>query len=149
MKPRTNNLIVWAVCALLAAVVLGGVGVLGVRLRPFWVAKYRGEGADLRGVVLIQAPLSGANLQLADLREADLRGAELTGAFLGGADLQGADLWGAHLDHVTLAPAFVDVEAARRHQPVLEAWAKSAHYDARTLWPAGFDPARHGAVRAP
>jgi hypothetical protein len=26
---------------------------------------------------------------------------------------------------------------------------RGAHYDARTRWPAGFDPKRHGAVRVP
>jgi hypothetical protein len=35
----------WAVCALLVGGGLGGVGVLGVRLKPYWVAKYRGERA--------------------------------------------------------------------------------------------------------
>jgi len=39
MKTRSNNRIVWLVLTLLAAVVLGGVAVLGVRLRPYWVAK--------------------------------------------------------------------------------------------------------------
>jgi Pentapeptide repeats (8 copies) len=141
-----TNRIMWMVCALLAGVVLGGVGVLVVRLRPYWVAKYRGEGADLRGAVLMHAPLAGANLQFADLRDADLRGADLTGVFLGGAELHGTDLRGAHLDHVTLAPAWEDVEAVKRHQPVVGGWIKSARYDTRTRWPAGFDPRAHGAI---
>jgi uncharacterized protein YjbI with pentapeptide repeats len=141
-----TNRTTWAVCAALAGAVLVGVGVLGARLKPCWVAKYRGEGADLRGAVLMHAPLAGANLQFADLRDADLRGADLTGAFLGGAQLQGADLRGAHLDHVTINPAWEDVETVKRHQPDLEAWEEPAYYDDRTGWPVGFDPRAHGAI---
>jgi hypothetical protein len=115
-KPKTNNRIVW-VCILLAGVVTGGVGVLGVRLRPYWVARYRGKGADLHAAALPLAPLVGAALDGANLRGANLRGANLAHASLGvdtsapprlpmaggfrgprGADLTGADLTGANLN---------------------------------------------------
>src|SRR5439155_7524193 len=58
------------------------------------------------------------------LRNADLTGADLRGASLRNADLTGADLRGASL-----------------HGAILT----GARYDARTRWPPGFDPKRHGA----
>src|SRR5688572_20824541 len=80
------------------------------RLRPYWVARYRGAGADLRGVVLVRAHLVSANLQGADLRGADLGGADLSGALLGGARLQGADLRGAKLHRTAFCPVYLDVQ---------------------------------------
>jgi uncharacterized protein YjbI with pentapeptide repeats len=58
------------------------------------------EDADLRGVNLRGADLSGA-----DLRDADLRGADLRGAYLSDADLRGADLQGANLSRADLSGA--------------------------------------------
>jgi uncharacterized protein YjbI with pentapeptide repeats len=66
-----SNRTPWTVCGLLAEVVLGEVGVLGVRLRPYWVANYHGDRADLHGAVLVSAPLRGANLLGAYLEEAN------------------------------------------------------------------------------
>src|SRR5258708_17978053 len=96
----------WVMSAILAAVVLVSVGMLFVRLRPYWIAKYRGAGAHLRGAMLTHAPLAGARLVMADLRGADLRGADLRGAELldadlGGADLRGANLQGTVLEHIS------------------------------------------------
>ena len=119
-KPRTNRTI-WILCSALAVVVLAGIGLLAVRLKPYWVAKYRGEGADLHGAVLPGAPLEDANLHHANLKGANLRGAHLAGADLGWANLEGADLQGADL--------------------------RDARYDDSTRWPSGFDPERHGAGR--
>ena len=45
--------------------------------RPYWIAKYRGPRAYLRGAVLIHAPLRYANLSGADLQDANLTGADL------------------------------------------------------------------------
>src|SRR5262249_36183703 len=129
--------ITWAVCVLLAAVVLVGIGVLGVRLRPYWVARYRGGGANLRRAVLRHAPLQRAFLEYANLRDADLRASDLTGALLGRADLPGADFRGPSLKGVVLVPLVWD-------GPDQLGWG--ARYDARTRWPAGFDPRAHGAV---
>jgi uncharacterized protein YjbI with pentapeptide repeats len=136
----------------LAAVLLGGIGVLGVRLRPYWVAKYRGNFADLHNALLAGAHLQGAHLCGADLRganlsfrptretfdgdvytilypanlsDADLQGADLRQADLRGADLTGADLRGAILNRATLT---------------------GARYNTHTRWPSGFDPERHGAI---
>src|SRR6266567_4394419 len=90
-EPKANRM-AWGIAAILAVVVLGGVGRLGVRLRPYWVAKYRGKGADLHGVFLILAPLRGADLEAANLQHADLAGADLTQARLDEANLRYANL---------------------------------------------------------
>src|SRR6266568_9262046 len=55
MSTRTNRVPQW-LSAVLAAAVLGGIGLPGARLRPYWVAGYRGEGADLYGALLPHAP---------------------------------------------------------------------------------------------
>jgi uncharacterized protein YjbI with pentapeptide repeats len=84
----------WVIAVLLAAGVAIGIGLLAVRLRPYWVAKYRGEGADLKGAALAGAPLRGANLQYANLHRANLTGADLRGADLKGVTLTDARLQG-------------------------------------------------------
>ena len=53
-----------------------------------------GACADLSGVDLRWADLTGADLYGTDLRKADLTGARLDGANLRWADLTGADLTG-------------------------------------------------------
>src|SRR5262249_55831873 len=116
-----SNRTVWAVCVLLAGVVLVGIGRMLVRLPPYYVAKYHGRAADLHGAVLLWAPLRNADLRGADLRDADLRGADLRDAYLAGATLTGANLKGATLTH--------------------------ARYDSLTRWPKGFDPHQHGAAK--
>jgi hypothetical protein len=73
-------------CALLSVIVLGGIGVLGVRLRPYWVARYRGAGANLQGAALPGARLQGVDLCAATLQGADLQGADLRGANLSRTD---------------------------------------------------------------
>lgn len=80
--PMPRPQMVAIVCFLSAAVVLTA--------KPYWVARYRGRAADLRGAVLLSAYLDSA-----DLRSADLSGANLTGAWLAGAKLNGANLRGA------------------------------------------------------
>src|SRR5205809_39319 len=92
----------WGLCAVLAGSILGGSVLLLVRLRPYWVAKYRGESACLRGAELSGAPLSGANLSDADLRHSNLRYANLSSAYLTGADLTGARLIHANLRGASL-----------------------------------------------
>src|SRR5205807_6258178 len=99
VKPGKNRT-VWALCAVLAGVLLAGTGLLLVRLRPYWVAKYQGRGANLRDAALPMAPLAGADLTGADLRGADLSGANLAGARLLQANLAGARLAGADLTGV-------------------------------------------------
>jgi uncharacterized protein YjbI with pentapeptide repeats len=97
MKPQAHRRIIWVVCSLLATAVLAGVSALAVRLRPYWVAKYRGHGADLRNAMLVYAPLAGADLIHADLHGANLHKATFRGADLIGADLTDTDLMGTDL----------------------------------------------------
>ncbi|PTN37590.1 pentapeptide repeat-containing protein [Desulfonatronum sp. SC1] len=68
------------------------------------------SGANLSGVRLNRADLSGANLRNADLSWANLNGAGLVGADLSNADLSNAnlswsDLRGANLTEATLTRA--------------------------------------------
>jgi hypothetical protein len=76
--------------------------------------------SSLWGARLAGCSLVEADLGDCDLRDADLSGADLTGAMLWGADLTGADLTGAVL--------------------------RETKFDARTRWPAGFDPQQHDTV---
>jgi hypothetical protein len=71
-----------------------------------------------------------------DLRRADLARMELGGMGLAGLDLRGADLRGTDLRHTDLSGT-----------KLRSAKLRGARYDAHTCWPAGFDPAKHGAVR--
>ncbi len=143
-KARTNRA-AWVIAVLLAVVVLGGVALLGVQLKPYWVAKYRGNGANLDGAVLIFPPLpgadlmgaslSGANLDSVDLRHANLSLTTLSDASLRGADLSRADLSNANADGSDL-----------RRADLTRVTLTGALYDASTRWPAGFDPIKHGMV---
>jgi hypothetical protein len=143
VKRRTTRT-AWWLSAALAVALLGGAAVLGARLKPYWVAKYRGEGADLHGAVLVGAPLAGADLWGADLRGADLHSANLHGADLWEADLCGADLTAADVDWADSVPS-------RHRAPdptVAFGWAdvRGARYDRYTRWPSGIDPKELGAV---
>src|SRR5207249_2855871 len=40
---------------------------LFIYVHPYWVARFRGKGADLRAATLVFAPLAHANLESADL----------------------------------------------------------------------------------
>jgi uncharacterized protein YjbI with pentapeptide repeats len=82
-----------------------------------------------RAALLKPANLSDARMAKADLRKASLLGAQLVHADLKGAQLQQADLRGADLQGADLADADLT----------------GATYDRQTRWPAGFDPAAHGA----
>jgi uncharacterized protein YjbI with pentapeptide repeats len=67
MAKRNTVRTAWWLAAILAGVVLGGTGMLLVRLRPYWVARYWGREADLRGVNLSNAVLPGVDLAGAEL----------------------------------------------------------------------------------
>jgi uncharacterized protein YjbI with pentapeptide repeats len=84
------------------------------------LAGARLSGSVLRGAKLVKANLAGANLTGVELVNSSLQEADLRGA-----KLQGADLTGANLTGIQLAGAL---------------------YDAKTRWPSGFDPTRHGAL---
>jgi uncharacterized protein YjbI with pentapeptide repeats len=112
--------------------------------RRVWELLVRGgeerdlRGIDLRGAELALVRLQGAHFARADLRWAFLEKADLRGADLRGADLREADLRGADLTGVDLAHA--DLRRVR---------LTGAAYNSRARWPAGFDPAQHGAVLTP
>jgi uncharacterized protein YjbI with pentapeptide repeats len=105
-----TNRTVWGLTAMLAAAVLGGIGLLGVGLRPYWVARYRGPGADLPRALLIWAPLGDADLDGANLQSADLAGANLADASLEDVNLQSASLPSANLADASLYEA--DLQSA-------------------------------------
>jgi uncharacterized protein YjbI with pentapeptide repeats len=63
------------------------------------------DGASLRDVNFLYAPLEGASLLDADLSGANLRGAYLPDAYLGGANLNGANLSGATMTDTDLSDA--------------------------------------------
>lgn len=149
MTKRTAQRTAWVLCALLAAVMLGAVGLLGMRLKPYWVAKYRGSGADLHRALLIRAPLAGANLTSADLRGADMKDAclvraDLSGANLSAADLSYANLAGAQLTCADLRGADLrgaDLRGADMGDLLVQhADLRGIRCDRATRWPAGFDP---------
>ena len=133
----TRRKLLWT-ASLIAATC--AVVALGAFLRPYWVAKYWGARADLRGTMRYRAPLREAdlrraNLRSANLREADLRGSYLQYAILRGADLRDADLRDSALWGVDLMRA--NLQGANVH---------GAAYDLNTRWPEGFDPVAAGAV---
>ncbi len=145
MAKRTNR-VAWGLVAILATVLLGGVGVLGVRLRPYWVAKYRGENADLHCAFLVGAPLAHAQLGETDLRGANLAHADLSAATLCGANLTGAELTGAILHGATLAFTQLryvdlrraDLRGAKIYNTTL-AGADLRGADLRGAWIGSFD----------
>jgi hypothetical protein len=115
---------------------LTGANLAAANLSHAWLLHARAASANLTRANLEQAVLSGANLQRAPLHNADLRNAKLndlgnqvTFRLRGAADLRNADLTGADLRGANLQGAILT----------------GARYDARTRWPAGFDPEKHGA----
>jgi uncharacterized protein YjbI with pentapeptide repeats len=162
MHKLTDDRMKWGLCALLLGVALVGVGML----RPYWVAKYHGGGADLHGAFLVGAPLAFSDLRSADLGRANLHAAELCRTTLDKADLTLADLCRADLSNASLF--HTQLQQAKLTDAVLAnadlTWANltgtdlhdadltgvvltSARYDCHTRWPSSFDPQRHGAVR--
>ena len=128
---------------------LGEAHLAGAHLKgAFLVAAHLGNadltGADMGGARLVGtnlagAHLVGANLEGACLQWANLVAANLMGAILSEANLEGAELKWANLARANLAGA--DLEDTHL------TWARlrGAIYDARTRWPAGFDPIPAGA----
>jgi hypothetical protein len=116
-------------------------GALALYLNPYWIATHWGNRSYLVGANLAHANLRGANLTGANLYGADLTGAilsdaDLRAATLSHAEMRGADLRGANMKQQVLVAAELD-----------GADLTGVRYDARTEWPADFDPARHGAVK--
>jgi hypothetical protein len=70
------------------------------------------RGANLRGAMLYEAHLIHTDFEGATFRNAILRDADLRGANLKHVDLRGADLIGAQLDNANLAGVIVDSNTA-------------------------------------
>jgi uncharacterized protein YjbI with pentapeptide repeats len=111
--------------------------------------------AILRQADLAQADLSFANLAYANLEKAILARANLSCAMLISASLAETDLREANLRHASLFQA--DLHGATLEGALLmgadltgvnltDAKLCRAVYDARTRWPDGFDAAASGAV---
>jgi hypothetical protein len=156
MENPQGKRVAWWLAGVLAGGVLIVAGPLCLFYRPYWVATNRGEGADLAGADLITADLTRANLKRANLRGACLIHARCDGADLRGAYLRGADCRDMRLDGADLQGA--DLRGANFHEATVDdfKWGATvssgailtgAIYDARTVWPDGFDPRQYGAVR--
>jgi uncharacterized protein YjbI with pentapeptide repeats len=111
---NTRNRVTRVVWAVVAIGIVGATGLLVVRLQPYWVAKYRGQQAKLRGASLPFAPLAGANLVNCDLAKANLFRANLTGAGANVADFTGADLTGANLTAAAIEESKLNQVRMRR-----------------------------------
>ena len=127
------------------------------------------NGANFQGM-----KFSNASFEQCDLAEADMKGAvfgpgtKFYRCTLNGADLAGVDFAGAHIDSVNFRGAdlrgaknLVDVrksnfqradlrgaDLSKMKQPLGEMDWDDAIFDAKTKFPAGFDPVKAGAVAA-
>lgn len=127
----------------LAGADLAGAALSGADLHFAVLSEADLHDADLSSAAIQQADLAHADLRCANLQRADLRGADLRGSDLSGADLAGADLRDANLARANLG-------GARLGQALLAGVVLSdATYDARTTWPAGFNPRAYGAAEEP
>ena len=111
-------------------------------------------GGTVAGLALdrrpVSHPVASIDLHGSDLREADMRGINLAAADLSGADLRGARLQGANLARAALRKARLDgailIDADLTRADLTGATFAGAHCSRGTRWPAGFDPAQHGAI---
>jgi hypothetical protein len=123
----------------------------GPQRNAYWIARHQGDDAHLHGAKLIHAQLAGVSLHGTYLAHADLRGANLAGTRLVytelvGADLRDANLAGAVLMWTKMAGA--DLRGANLRGAALDDVSLTgARYNARTRWPAGFDPVKAGAIK--
>lgn len=124
----------------------------------FWDTKFNGlwaTSADLHGTdflggsgvgaIFAHGNLVGASFQGTDLSGIDLSYADLSGAFLGHVNLTGANLTGAKLlafEHNAVDLRGANLEGANLDRVLMT----SAVYDCNTRWPAGFNPAKSGAL---
>lgn len=123
----------------------------GPRLDKTQAQGSRLAGRDLSGFAFWRAVMDGSDLRGANLAKADIQlgswagvrfdNAALVEARLSGVDFkdasfQGADLGGARLDNVDLS-----------HANLQSAKLRNTCFDARTVWPDGFDAVEGGARR--
>lgn len=108
--------------------------------------------ADLRRANLSKTEFDGVSFAMADLRDADLSGTMLKTVDLENANLTGASLAGARLISCNLLEAVLvgadlrgaDLSLVRDGLVVGECVFQDTRYDARTIWPDGYQasPAR-------
>lgn len=112
----------------------------------------RGRGAKFTGAFLRGAYLKASVFPEADFQEAYLSGTNLGHSDLSGSNLSGADLRGAQLVNTVLNSAILNgcqLQGANLSRARLEGTQlKGARFDARTVWPAGFNPKSRGAIPA-
>lgn len=108
------------------------------------------EDAHLDGAHLEDARLVAAHLEMASLKDAHLERAELRAnlelAVLAGAHLEGANLRDAHLEKGVLDGAHLE-GADLKFASLEGASLEGAVFDAKTVWPEGFDAEAAGARR--
>lgn len=138
-----KNRAAWGLVGVLSVLVVGGSAVLG---KTYWVARYRGSGADLRGAFLLFAPLRGADLRYADLQGATLRGADLRSAQLDEANLADADLRGARMQRANLFCATLTGTNLNSVDLTVTS-LYGARFDWKTQWQPGYDSTKNGALR--
>jgi uncharacterized protein YjbI with pentapeptide repeats len=111
-KRTTSDSAIWA-CAVLGTLLVWATALLFARLQPYWVARYRNKGADLRGAALPLAPLRGTQFDQTNLQGANLRGADLRSTWLERTNLAGADLRAANLEGAAASPSVVGANLSR------------------------------------
>lgn len=95
----------------------------------------------MRGVALMNATFIGAELKEADLTNVVAIGADFSEADLSMSDLQGADIGSACFEKTNLCGVNLAVKK------IGEAVFFNATYDDKTIWPEGFNPESHGAIK--
>lgn len=113
---------------------LAGARLRGANLRSANLTQANLTGADLAGARLTGAQLAGARLARADLSRTEMDGVDLTGADLAGANMANASLANSQLTDANLQGA-----------NLTGVNLQGAFFNRKTRWPAGFDPAAHGA----
>ena len=118
---------------------LNGLSMTGADLSDAYIVYRELRGADFAG-----ANLTAAQLQGCDLRAASFANANLTGTSFHAADLRGAALFGARIHEADFSQA--RLEGTDMRVSGLDSADLKATFDSSTLWPAGFDPIKAGAV---
>jgi uncharacterized protein YjbI with pentapeptide repeats len=105
-----------------------------------------GRGSNLGGTTLEWGNLRGADLRAANLERIRWPYADLDGAQLRRANLKNAILERAILSQADLSEANLEGADLSRTWFNGNAFLRGARYNAHTRWPAGLDPAKHGAI---
>jgi len=104
---------------------------------------YLGD-ADLTQADLFRAELIGTRLMRTNMTEANLSGANLSQAFMRETSFKNADLTGWHEESLDDS---VDYYTDLLTAEIIDINVDEAKHNRFTLWPKGFDPLEHGAVK--